>query len=120
MGGSAYDRFAKPYSLKHVVTPDFRLNETAYEEYSPVYLPISYNMTYLLGFAVPIAALVHTVIWQGPSIYKILRGEQEEKLDIHARLMKSYPEIKMRWISVIFVLSFAGILGSFAVSASTV
>ncbi|KIO29156.1 hypothetical protein M407DRAFT_228494, partial [Tulasnella calospora MUT 4182] len=37
MGGSAYDRFAEPYSLKHVITPDFRLNVTAYEEYSPIY-----------------------------------------------------------------------------------
>ncbi|KAG8901189.1 hypothetical protein FRC01_009905, partial [Tulasnella sp. 417] len=115
MGGSAYDRFAEPYSLKYVITRDFRLNETAYEEYSPVYLPITYSMTYLLGFAVPIAALVHVTLWQGKSIYKVLRGEQPEKQDIHARLMTEYPEINMRWIWVIFVLSFAGLLGAFGI-----
>ncbi|KAG9050894.1 hypothetical protein FS837_001548 [Tulasnella sp. UAMH 9824] len=115
MGSSAYDRFAEPYSLKHVITRDFRLNETAYEEYSPVYLPITYSMTYFFGFAVPIAALVHVILWQGKSIYKVLRGEQAEKPDIHARLMKEYPEISMRWIWVIFILSFAGILGAFGI-----
>ncbi|KAG9050893.1 hypothetical protein FS837_001547 [Tulasnella sp. UAMH 9824] len=114
-GGSAYDRFAEPYSLKHVITSDFRLNVTAYEEYSPLYVPISYSMAYLLGFAVPIAALVHVILWQGKSIYKVLRGEQTEQPDIHARLMGKYPEINMRWIWVIFVLSFAGVLGSFGI-----
>ncbi|KAG8900180.1 hypothetical protein FRC00_014070 [Tulasnella sp. 408] len=115
MGTSAYDRFAEPYSLKHVITRDFRLNETAYEEYSPVYLPITYSMTYFFGFAVPVAALVHVILWQGKSIYKVLRGEQAEKPDIHARLMKEYPEISMRWIWVIFILSFGGILGAFGI-----
>ncbi|KAG8998790.1 hypothetical protein FRB90_012233, partial [Tulasnella sp. 427] len=115
MGSSAYDRFAEPYSLKHVVTRDFTLNVTAYEAYSSVYLPISYSMTYFLGFAVPIAALVHTIIWQGPSIYKIMKGGQEEKLDVHARLMREYPEINMRWIWAIFIISFAGILGAFGI-----
>ncbi|KAG8914221.1 hypothetical protein FRC01_004171, partial [Tulasnella sp. 417] len=114
-GGSAYDRFAEPYGLKHVVARDFRLNITAYEEYSPLYVPISYSVAYILGFAAPIAALIHVILWQGRSIYKVLRGEHTEKLDIHARLMKEYPEIKMRWIWVIFVLSFAGILGSFGI-----
>ncbi|KAG8944948.1 hypothetical protein FRC04_001300 [Tulasnella sp. 424] len=120
MGGSAYDRFAEPYSLKHVITKDFRLNVTAYEEYSPIYLPISYSMTYLLGFMVPAAALVHTLLWQGPSIYKLLRGEQSEKKDIHARLMEAYPEVRMRWIWVIFVVSFAGILGSFGIHSDII
>ncbi|KIO29153.1 hypothetical protein M407DRAFT_70976, partial [Tulasnella calospora MUT 4182] len=115
MGSSAYDRFAEPYSLKHVITRDFRLNVTAYEEYSPIYVPISYSMTYLLGFAVPMAALVHIILWHGESIYKVLRGEQVEKPDIHARLMKEYPDINMRWIWAIFVLSFAGVLGSFGI-----
>lgn len=119
MGSSAYDRFAEPYNLKHVITRDFRLNVTAYEEYSPVYIPISYSMTYLLGFAVPIAALVHIILWRGKYIYKVLRGEEMEKPDIHARLMKKYPEINMRWIGVIFALSFGGILGSFGVSSRT-
>ncbi|KAG9050895.1 hypothetical protein FS837_001549 [Tulasnella sp. UAMH 9824] len=95
MGGSAYDRFAEPYDLKYVITRDFRLNVTAYEEYSPVYVPISYSVTYLLGFAVPIAALVHIVLWRGKYIYKVLRGEEMEKPDVHARLMKKYPEINI-------------------------
>ncbi|KAG8900181.1 hypothetical protein FRC00_014071 [Tulasnella sp. 408] len=114
MGGSAYDRFAEPYDLKYVITRDFRLNVTAYEEYSPVYVPISYSMTYLLGFAVPIAALVHIILWRGKYIYKVLRGEQMEKTDVHARLMKKYPEINMRLIWVVFVLSF-GVWSAFVI-----
>lgn len=90
----AYDRFAEPYDIGRVVTPDHRLNVTAYEEYSPLYLPVTYAMTYLLAFMFSTALIVHTVLHYGPEALRRLRGKESANDDIHARLMRKYPEAR--------------------------
>ncbi|KIO27768.1 hypothetical protein M407DRAFT_7102 [Tulasnella calospora MUT 4182] len=47
-GYSAYDRFGLPYDIHRVLTPDKQLNVTAYQEYSPVYLPVTFALTYFV------------------------------------------------------------------------
>ncbi|KAG8960556.1 hypothetical protein FRC00_000062 [Tulasnella sp. 408] len=88
----AYDRFAQPYDIGRVITPDHRLNITAYEEYSPLYLPVTYAMTYLLAFMFSTALVVHTVLYYGPEALRRLRGKESANDDTHARLMRKYPK----------------------------
>ncbi|KIO28857.1 hypothetical protein M407DRAFT_229100, partial [Tulasnella calospora MUT 4182] len=116
MGGSAYDRFANPYNLTRVFDPyTTRFNVTAYEEYSPLYLPISFALTYLLAFAIPPALVMHTVICYGPVAYRLVRNRkrpEDEKDDVHAKLMRRYPEVPHWWYFAIFTVSLALSIGA--------
>ncbi|KAG9045824.1 hypothetical protein FS837_005614 [Tulasnella sp. UAMH 9824] len=89
----AYDRFSQPYDIDRVVTSDHRLNVTAYEEYSPLYLPVTYAMTYFIAFMFSAALVVHTVLHDGPEALRQLRGKESVDDDIHARLMRKYPKV---------------------------
>ncbi|KAG9041437.1 hypothetical protein FS837_012268 [Tulasnella sp. UAMH 9824] len=92
-----------------------RLNETAYEEYSPVYLPISFALTYLLAFMVPPAILVQTIMVFGPEVYQRLRGRQSALSapeDVHAKLMRRYHQVPWWWYGVVFVISVSLAFGS--------
>ncbi|KAG8961167.1 hypothetical protein FRC05_006279 [Tulasnella sp. 425] len=116
MGGSAYDRFAKPYNLTRVFDPHTtRFNVTAYEEYSPLYLPISFALTYLLAFAIPPALIMHTAVHYGPVAYRIVQNRkspEDERDDVHAKLMRRYPEVPNWWYLAIFVVFFALSVGT--------
>ncbi|KAG8956736.1 hypothetical protein FRC04_000214 [Tulasnella sp. 424] len=102
-GTIAYDRFAQPYDISRVITPDNNLNVTAYEEYSPLYLPVTYVMTYLLAFMLSTALVVHTVLHYGPEALRRLKREENDDDDVHARLMKKYPEVPSWYYWAIFV-----------------
>ncbi|KAG8932095.1 hypothetical protein FRC01_000280 [Tulasnella sp. 417] len=98
-----YDRFAQPYDIDRVITPEHRLNVTAYAEYSPLYLPVTYVMTYLLAFMASTALVTHTALHYGPEVLRRLRGKESAKDDIHARLMKNYPNAPYWYYSVILI-----------------
>ncbi|KAG9000993.1 hypothetical protein FRB90_011695, partial [Tulasnella sp. 427] len=99
VGGSAYDRFAKPYNLTRVFDPTTsRFNSTAYEEYSPLYLPISFAVTYTMAFATPPALVMQTILHYWPIIYDILHNRKRREIareDIHLKLMRRYPEVPL-------------------------
>ncbi|KAG9018710.1 hypothetical protein FRB90_010324 [Tulasnella sp. 427] len=103
-GLTAYDRFAQPYNISRVVTSDRLLNVTAYEEYSPLYLPVTYAMTYFLAFMLSTALIVHSVLSYGPEAIRRLKGQGRESEDIHAKFMKNYDEVPSwcYWAVVIF------------------
>lgn len=73
------------------------LNVTAYQEYSPLYLPITYATVYGLALALSTAAIVHTIIYHGKDIVNQIRKIKIEEDDIHAKLMRHYPEVPDWW-----------------------
>lgn len=91
------DRFGSPYDIFNVITPDITLNETAYAEYSPVYLSASFAMTFMLAFALSTGLLVHTALHHGPRIYRAIINVKSETDDIHMKLMRQYPEVPNWW-----------------------
>lgn len=101
---SPYDRFGNTYDVARVLNPDRSLNTTAYDEYSPLYLPGAYAITYLVAFTLSSAVLVHTVLYWGPALVNAAKNVKIEKDDIHAKLMRSYPEVPNWWYALLFVL----------------
>lgn len=79
---------------------------TAYEEYSPLYLPATYAMTYLLAFTLSTCVIVHTLLYHGRTLLNGVKNLKIEKDDIHAKLMRSYPEVPDIWYSFAFVFFF--------------
>ena len=60
-------------------------------------------MTYLLAFAFSTCALVHTALYHGRSIINGMKRIRVEPDDIHAKLMRNYPEVPDWWYAVFFV-----------------
>lgn len=87
---------------------------TAYNEYSPVYMPITYLVSYGTAFMLAIGILVHTVLFNGHDIWnRLLRQHVKGDVDIHMKLMRSYPDVP-DWAYLAFLLV------AFALSAVTV
>ncbi|EIN06776.1 OPT oligopeptide transporter [Punctularia strigosozonata HHB-11173 SS5] len=102
-----YDRFGNTYNVTRVLQTDDTFNRTAYDEYSPLYLPASYAITYLAAFALMTCVIVHTLLYHGHSLLNGVKRISVEKDDIHAKLMRNYPEVPDWWYGAAFVFFFA-------------
>ncbi|KAJ7339942.1 OPT oligopeptide transporter protein-domain-containing protein [Mycena albidolilacea] len=102
-----YDRFGNQYNITHVLTLQDTFNATAYGEYSPLYLPATYAMTYLLAFALSTCVIVHTLLYHGRSLLNGVKKMRVESDDIHAKLMRSYPEVPDWWYMLSFCVFFS-------------
>ena len=103
---SLYDRFGDVYNVTRVLNPNGGFNQTLYDSYSPLFMPLSFSMTYLATFALSSCALVHTMLYHGNTIFAGIRSKNIEKDDIHAKLMRAYPEVPDWWYVVLFVAMF--------------
>jgi hypothetical protein len=88
-----FDRFGQSYDITRVISSDHKLDVEAYQAYSPVYISVTYAMTFTAAFGLTTAAVVHTVLHQGERIYKTLRSRKFEEDDIHLKHMLQYPEV---------------------------
>jgi hypothetical protein len=99
------DRFSMPFNVGNVINfDDFTLNTTAYGEYSPPYLSATYSMTFMLAFALTSALVVHTALHHGPRIYRAVINVKTEADDVHAKLIKHYPEVPDWWFVVLLAV----------------
>ncbi|KZW02663.1 OPT-domain-containing protein [Exidia glandulosa HHB12029] len=101
-----YDKFGRQYDIDRVLGPDHRLNVTAFEEYSNLYMPAGWVMTYFLAFAVSTSVIVHTALYHGEALLNGVKNMRIEKDDVHAKLMRSYPEVPDWWYAIVLVFFF--------------
>lgn len=106
-GNTPFDRFAKPYNVTRVLNSDQTLNVEAFNEYSPLYLPAAYAVTYLIAFVLSSSVIVHTALYYSRNLLNGFKRIKIEKDDIHAKLMRSYPEVPDWWYLSVFALFFA-------------
>ncbi|KAH9942142.1 OPT oligopeptide transporter [Epithele typhae] len=106
MSNDLYDRFGDKYDVRRVLTANNEFNQTQYEEYSPLFLPASYAITYLIAFALASAVVVHTVLYHGRTVIRGFTQVRTEKDDIHAKLMRAYPEVPDWWYLLSFLACF--------------
>jgi OPT oligopeptide transporter protein len=105
-GSEPYDRFGKEYNVSRVLTAQDKFNMTAYEEYSPLYLPAAFAMTYLLAFALSTCVIVHSLLYHGRTLLNGFKRIRIEDDDIHLKLMQNYPEVPDWWYASVFVFFF--------------
>ncbi|RUS27410.1 hypothetical protein BC938DRAFT_483292 [Jimgerdemannia flammicorona] len=98
--GEAYDK-------SRILNADITLNETLYQEYGPLRLSSFFAVTYGVGFASLTAILTHAILWNGKQIVAQWKASREENEDIHAKLMRKYPEVPGWWYYSIFLGSLA-------------
>lgn len=107
MAGSVpFDKDGNVYDVDRVLTPDHRFNETAFSEYSPLYLPATYAVTYILALTLTTCSVVHTFLYHGHTVWKSITRRQVEPPDIHAKFMRAYRETPDWWYLAVFVVFF--------------
>lgn len=105
---SVFDRFGAPYNTSAVVDPvAMKLNETAYQEYSPLYLPITYATAYGIAFMLSTSIIVHTALYRGKEIMQRVRRARAESEDVHMRLMRTYREVPDWWYLAFLLVAIA-------------
>lgn len=82
LSAAVFDNTGHPYNVSRILTPDFLFDAKAYDEYSPVYLPITYVLSYGVQFAALTSLVSHTVCWYGKDIWHQTRKAFEERRDL--------------------------------------
>jgi hypothetical protein len=85
---AVFDNTGKPYNVSRILTGEFLFDEQAYKNYSPVYLPITYVLSYGVQFAALTSLVAHTICWYGKDIWQQTRKAFDERQDVPA--METY------------------------------
>ncbi|KAK5010734.1 hypothetical protein LTR39_004657, partial [Cryomyces antarcticus] len=78
LSAAVFDNTGNPYEVSKILTPDFLFDKEAYQNYSRVFLPVTYVLSYALQFAALAALITHTVCWHGIDIWKQWRRSLAE------------------------------------------
>ncbi|KAN0137489.1 oligopeptide transporter, partial [Lactarius tabidus] len=106
VSSQVFDNTGSPYNVSRVLNEDLTFNVDAYKAYSPLFLSITFIMTYGLSFAAITATLTHTFIYYRKQIMNQARRSLAEQPDIHARLMSVYKEVPNWWYLTLLMTMF--------------
>lgn len=101
---STYDNTGAPYNVSRVLTPEFTLDQQAYENYSPLFISTTFAISYGLSFAAIASLIVYTYLNHGSMIWNQWKNSKNDNADIHMKLMRKYPEAPTWWYMSLFVL----------------
>ncbi|KAI0063252.1 OPT oligopeptide transporter [Artomyces pyxidatus] len=107
MSRLSYDNTGGQYNVSRILTPEATLDLEGYKAYSPLFLSVSFAISYGMNFASITATLVHSVLYFRKQIWTQARRSLNEQPDVHARLMSRYPQVPEWWYLSILVLMFA-------------
>ncbi|SCU97646.1 LAMI_0F10814g1_1 [Lachancea mirantina] len=116
ISGSTYDNTQKKYNVTKILNPDYSINLEKYKEYSPLFVPFSYLLSYALNFAAVMSVFVHCGLYHGKDIWAKLRNKNHGGDDIHVRLYKqNYKDTPNWWYGAVLVatlgMSFGAVCG---------
>lgn len=70
LSSAVFDNTGNIYDVSKILTKDFLFDREAYSNYSRVFLPITYVLSYGLQFAALASLLSHTACWHGQDIWR--------------------------------------------------
>ncbi|KAJ5607526.1 hypothetical protein N7537_004145 [Penicillium hordei] len=104
LSSGTFDNTGSSYNVTRVLDSALNFSESKYKEYSPMYISMSYSLTYGLSFAAVTAIVVHTYLYNGTEIWARLKNAQHGGEDVHRRLMRQYKEVPEWWYGVLTVV----------------
>jgi OPT family oligopeptide transporter len=103
----SFDNTAHKYNASRVLDKNNRLNEKAYQEYSPIFLGTEFALQYGLSFATIVSVVVHVCLYHGKDVWgrfkALRRGDKDQ--DYHTKLYEKYPEVPHWWFLSVFVIN---------------
>ncbi|GMM38051.1 oligopeptide transporter [Saccharomycopsis crataegensis] len=103
ISSSTFDNTQSKFNVSKVLNPDYTINLQKYKEYSPIFVPFSYLLSYALNFAAVVGIFVHTYLYHGHEIWEKLKNAKNGGEDIHKRMMNKYKEAPDWWYAIVFV-----------------
>ncbi|XVE80579.1 hypothetical protein DITRI_Ditri14bG0150800 [Diplodiscus trichospermus] len=113
ISSSTYDASGKIYNITRILNDQaFDINLDSYNNYSKLYMSITFAFCYGLSFATLMASISHVALFDGKEVFTLWRKAKsaaKEKLsDVHARLMKkNYEAVPDWWFYVILISTLA-------------
>ncbi|KDQ11754.1 hypothetical protein BOTBODRAFT_176948 [Botryobasidium botryosum FD-172 SS1] len=104
---TSYDNQMNEYNVSRVINPDSTFNLKEYQNYSPLFISMTFAVSYGLSFATITATIVHTILCYRKQIWAQARRSIVDQPDIHAKLMLRYRQIPNWWYLLTFVGTFA-------------
>ncbi|KII89388.1 hypothetical protein PLICRDRAFT_41036 [Plicaturopsis crispa FD-325 SS-3] len=102
----SFDNTGAVYDVTQILNADTTFNETAYKEYSPLFLSTTFALNYGISFASITATIMHAFLYYRKQIWVQSRRALSEQPDIHARLMSKYKQVPEWWYAVVFAVMF--------------
>ena len=94
-----------------VLTPEDKFDlDVVQSTIPPLYLLAALAMIYLLAFDLSTSILVHPLLYHGHAPVNSFKRMGVEKDDIHAKLMRNYPEVPDWWYGVLVIFFACGII----------
>ncbi|KAF2673510.1 OPT superfamily oligopeptide transporter [Microthyrium microscopicum] len=85
LSSAVFDNKGEMYNVSRVLTSNFVFDGEAYKDYSRVFLPTTYILSYALQFAALPALVVHTIGWYGPDTWKQCKASWGEAKMIYTK-----------------------------------
>ncbi|KAJ5522707.1 hypothetical protein N7513_013280 [Penicillium frequentans] len=104
LNSNTFDNTAQDYQTSRIMEKDGTVNQTAYRDYSPMFLPAGYAMTFGVAFANLTGIFFHIGLYHGKDLWRQWKGTG--KRDIHARLMSTYRPVPWWWFAAVTILMF--------------
>ncbi|KAH8884723.1 oligopeptide transporter 6 [Thozetella sp. PMI_491] len=115
MSSGTFDVDGNRYNISRVMTPEYKLNQTAMDEYSTPHWSVSYAMYFFWGFACSSGALVYSVLWYGKDSWLAVReawkGRRSDYDDPYLKLMSRTERVPHWWYLALLVVCLALSLG---------
>ncbi|EOO03120.1 putative sexual differentiation process protein isp4 protein [Phaeoacremonium minimum UCRPA7] len=81
LSAAVFDNTGGIYDVSKILTKDFVFDKEAYKNYSRVFLPITYVLSYGVQFAGLASLLTHTACWHGSDIWTQWKRSLQEARD---------------------------------------
>lgn len=103
---NTYDRFQQIYNSTRILSDNYVFDAEKYKNYSPLFLPTTFAVSYGMSFASMSSSIVHTFLFHGREIVYYWKNSRNEPDDVHMRLMKRYKEAPDWWFGALFIVFF--------------
>ncbi|CAI7619675.1 unnamed protein product [Penicillium crustosum] len=104
LNSNTFDNTGIPYNTSRIMGSGGSIDQTAYRNYSPMFLPAGYAITFGVAFANLTGIFFHTALYHGKDLWRQWKGTSKQ--DVHGRLMSSYRAVPWWWFAAVTVLMF--------------
>ncbi|RMJ25793.1 oligopeptide transporter [Aspergillus sp. HF37] len=105
LNSNTFDNTGHKYNTSRIMAPDGSFDEAAYREYSPLFLPAGYALTFGIAFANLTGIFFHIGLYHGRDLLEQWSGRNRK--DVHARLQAKYAEAPWWWFAAVTLVMFA-------------
>ncbi|KAJ6136602.1 hypothetical protein N7512_001762, partial [Penicillium capsulatum] len=104
LNSNTFDNTGSTYDTTRIMSTDGTVDQSAYRDYSPMFLPAGYAVTFGVAFANLTGIFFHVGLYHGKDLWRQWKGTG--KRDVHARLMSVYQTVPWWWFAAVTMLMF--------------